>query len=79
MAAHAQVLRDAIIPSIFIFRKGERVKIDAVARIEEKIWCREEKMQWKEGRHSPNRWTSPLNLSEILPIKDFVQQDILLF
>jgi hypothetical protein len=42
MAAHAQVSRDAGIPPVFIFRKDDRAKNGAVARIEEKIWCREE-------------------------------------
>ena len=73
MAAHAQVLRDAIIASIFIFRKGDRAKIDAVARIEEKIRCREEKMPWKEGRHSPNRRTTPLNLKPLIIFQKYFQ------
>jgi hypothetical protein len=42
MAAYVRELRDAGKPPILIFRKDDRAKNDAVARIEEKIWCREE-------------------------------------
>jgi hypothetical protein len=69
MAVRAQALRGGSILQIFIYRKDDRAKTAAAAKIEELRRCQEEKMPWKGGRLSPRPGTGLLVKKTLLLLK----------
>jgi hypothetical protein len=69
MAAGAQGLRGANILQISIYRKDDRAKTAAMARIEELRRCQEDNMPWKGGRLSPNPGTGLLVKMTLILLK----------